>query len=70
MKPTEILHPEQRRPSKAELRKAVYTWRDQGYPNTTPTTKRLFSSGLKKTIYFWKMSLSGSGFAIEKQLKL
>ncbi|MBC7361478.1 MAG: DEAD/DEAH box helicase family protein [Candidatus Aminicenantes bacterium] len=45
MKPTELLHPEQRRPSKAylvnELRKAVYTWREQGYPNVTPTTKRL-----------------------------
>jgi len=45
MKPTEILHPEQRRPSKAylvnELRKAVYTWREKGYPGTTPTTKRL-----------------------------
>ena len=45
MKPTELLHPGQRRPSKAylvnELRKAVFTWRQQGYPNTTNTTKRL-----------------------------
>jgi len=45
MRPTELLHPDQRRPSKAylanELRKAVYTWREQGYPNVTPTTKRL-----------------------------
>ena len=45
MKPTDILHPEQRRPSKAylvnELRKAVYAWRKEGYPGTTPTTKRL-----------------------------
>jgi type III restriction enzyme len=45
MKPTEILHPERRQPSKAylvnELRKAVYTWREQGYPGTTSTTQRL-----------------------------
>jgi len=45
MKPTEILHPNQRQPSKAylvnELRKAVYNWRQQGYPRTTLTTKRL-----------------------------
>ena len=45
MKPTELLHPDQRRPSKAylanELRKAVYSWREHGYPNVTPTTKRL-----------------------------
>jgi len=45
MKPTELLRPEQRQPSKAylvnELRKAVYTWREQGYSGTTPTTKRL-----------------------------
>lgn len=45
MKPTELLHPEQRLPSKAylvnELRKAVYPWREQSYPNVTPTTKRL-----------------------------
>ncbi|HOV92442.1 MAG TPA: DEAD/DEAH box helicase family protein [Candidatus Kapabacteria bacterium] len=45
MRPTELLHPNQRRPSKAylanELRKAVFTWRNQGYPNITPTTKRL-----------------------------
>jgi len=45
MKPAELLHPKQRRLSKAylanELRKAVFTWREQGYPNTTPTTHRL-----------------------------
>jgi len=45
MKPTDLLHPEQRRPSKAylvsELRKAVFTWREQGYPNITDTTRRL-----------------------------
>ncbi|WP_273040737.1 hypothetical protein [Thermodesulfovibrio thiophilus] len=45
MKTIEILHPNQRRPSKAylvnELRKAVYSWREQGYPNVTHTTKRL-----------------------------
>ena len=45
MKPTELLHPEQRRPSKAylvnELRKAVFGWREQGYPGVTATTKRL-----------------------------
>jgi type III restriction enzyme len=45
MRPTEILHPEQRDPSKAylvnKLRSAVYTWREQGYPNVTNTTQRL-----------------------------
>ena len=45
MKPTELLHPEQRLPSKAylanELRKAVFTWREHGYPHTTDTTRRL-----------------------------
>ncbi|RLL85438.1 hypothetical protein CN13_07535 [Petrotoga sp. HKA.pet.4.5] len=45
MRPTDLLQPEQRRPSKAylvnELRKAVYTWREEGYPKVTPTTKRL-----------------------------
>ncbi|OSS41652.1 Type 3 restriction-modification enzyme helicase subunit [Desulfurella amilsii] len=45
MKPTELLLPEQRFPSKAylvnELRKAIFSWREQGYPNTTPTTRRL-----------------------------
>jgi len=46
VKPTELLHPEQRRSSKAylvnELRKAVFTWREDGYPNITNTTRRLF----------------------------
>jgi len=45
LKPDELLNPEQRRPSKAylvnELRKAVFTWRNEGYPRVTPTTKRL-----------------------------
>ncbi len=45
MRPAELLRPDQRRPSNAylvnELRKAVYAWRDQGYPGVTPTTKRL-----------------------------
>ncbi|MFQ6072223.1 MAG: DEAD/DEAH box helicase, partial [Methanosarcinales archaeon] len=45
MKPTELLPPEQRLPSKAylvkELRKAVFTWREEGYPNTTDTTRSL-----------------------------
>jgi type III restriction enzyme len=45
MRPTELLHPEQRRPSKAylanELRKAVFSWRVKGYPNTTNTSRRL-----------------------------
>jgi len=45
MKPTELLHPDQRQPSKAylvnALRKAVFTWRNQGYPSVTPTTQRL-----------------------------
>jgi len=45
MRPTELLHPEQRRPGKAylvnKLRKAVFTWREQGYPNITETTRRL-----------------------------
>jgi type III restriction enzyme len=45
MKPTDLLHPEQRQPSKAylanALREAIYAWRKEGYPNTTPTTNRL-----------------------------
>ncbi len=45
MRPTEILHPQQRRPSKAyltnELRKAVFSWREKGYPNITDTSRRL-----------------------------
>jgi type III restriction enzyme len=45
MTPTELLHPDQRQPSKAylvnSLRKAVYSWREQGYSGTTATTKRL-----------------------------
>lgn len=45
MRPTELLYPDQRYPSKAylvnKLRKAVYAWREQDYPNITATTKRL-----------------------------
>ena len=45
MKPTDILHPDQRKPSKAYLadgiRKAIFTWRQQSYPGVTATTKRL-----------------------------
>jgi len=45
MNPTELLYPDQRQPSKAylvnALRNAVFAWRNQGYPGTTPTTKRL-----------------------------
>jgi len=45
MKPTELLHPHQRRPSKAylvnELRRAVFRWREEDYPNVTDTTRRL-----------------------------
>lgn len=45
MNPTDILHPKQRDYSKAylvnKLREAVFSWREQGYPGTTETTKRL-----------------------------
>lgn len=45
MKPTDILHPTKRKLSKAylvnKLREVVYSWREQGYPEVTPTTKRL-----------------------------
>lgn len=45
MKPTDILAPRQRRPSKCylvnKLREAVYNWRQQRYPGVTETTKRL-----------------------------
>jgi len=45
MKPTDLLKPTERRPSKAylvnELRKAVFTWREHGYPNITDTTRSL-----------------------------
>ncbi|HEK85566.1 MAG TPA: hypothetical protein ENO29_04315 [Candidatus Aminicenantes bacterium] len=47
MKPTEILRPDQRQPSKAYLvnaiRQAVFAWRNQGYPHTTKTTQRLLN---------------------------
>ena len=45
MEPTDLLHLEQRRTSKAylvrELRKVVCTWREQGYPHTIDITRRL-----------------------------
>ena len=45
MKPFDLLRPEQRRASKTylanELRKAIFGWREQGYPEVSPTTKRL-----------------------------
>jgi type III restriction enzyme len=45
MKPSELLHPEQRRLSNAylvnNLRKALFAWRERGYPGVTSTTKRL-----------------------------
>lgn len=70
MKPTELLHPNQRRPSKAylvnELRKTVYSWQQQYLLQQQSDS---CSSGLKKTIY-WKMSLSSSGSVREKQLRL
>lgn len=52
MRPTQILHPDKRRQSKAylvnELRKAVYSWREQDYPYVTPTTKRLLQFWFKE----------------------
>jgi len=64
MKPIDILHPEKRRPSKVylvnTLRKAVYTWREQGYPGVTPTTERLLQYWFSEDhivnddpFYFW-----------------
>jgi len=45
MNPADILHPKQREPSKAylvnKLREAVFSWRSQGYPGVSETTKRL-----------------------------
>ena len=50
--PFEILHPSQRKKSQAylvsKLRDAVFNWRDQGYPNTTKTTKRLLELWFKE----------------------
>jgi len=43
MKPIELLHPKQRHPSKVYLvnglRKEVFAWREQGYPEVTSTIK-------------------------------
>lgn len=63
-KPYEILNPAQRQKSKAylvnKLRKAVFNWRNQGYPNTTKTTQRLLEFWFKeehilenKPFQFW-----------------
>jgi len=45
MKPTDILHPDQRKPSRAYLadglRKAVFAWRNNHYEGASETTKRL-----------------------------
>jgi len=55
MKPNELLHPEQRLSSKAylvnKLRKAVFTWREQGYPHTTDTTRRLLQFWFEEEIF-------------------
>ncbi len=52
MEPTHILILSARRPSKAylvnELRKAVYKWRDEGYPGVTNTTRRLLQFWFKE----------------------
>ena len=68
MNPTDILNPAQRKPSKAylvnKLRETVFSWREQGYPNVTPTTKRLLQfwfeedhiiekNGEKELFEFW-----------------
>ena len=45
MDPYVLLEPDRRRPSPTylvnKLRKAVYEWREKGYPNVTDTTRRL-----------------------------
>ena len=52
MNPTDLLHPDQRRPSKAylvnELRKAVFNWRKENYPNITDTSRRLLQFWFKE----------------------
>ncbi|MCX8014569.1 MAG: DEAD/DEAH box helicase family protein, partial [candidate division WOR-3 bacterium] len=52
MNPTDILHPDQRRASKAylvnELRRAVFNWRQQDYPKITNTTRRLLQFWFKE----------------------
>ena len=58
MKPIEILHPEQRRLSKAylvnNLRKAVYEWRKDDYPGASNTTKRLLQFWFEEDHLFEK----------------
>jgi len=45
IEPYVLLEPDKRRPSPTylvnKLRKAVYEWREKGYPNVTDTTRRL-----------------------------
>jgi len=69
MNPTDILNPGKRRPSKAylvdKLREAVFSWREQGYPGVTSTTRRLLqfwfeedheienNDGEKELFEFW-----------------
>ncbi|MDL1971240.1 MAG: DEAD/DEAH box helicase family protein, partial [Candidatus Desulfofervidaceae bacterium] len=52
MKPTDLLKPTERRPSKTylvnELRNAVYKWREDGYPGVTETTRRLLQFWFKE----------------------
>ncbi|MDP2754346.1 MAG: hypothetical protein Q8P40_08145, partial [Nitrospirota bacterium] len=74
MKTTDLLHPEQRRPSKAylvnELRKAVFTWR-KNYDGATPTTKRLLQFWFNEDhlvnsepFKFWFCQREGIKFAV------
>jgi type III restriction enzyme len=64
MRPIELLHPKKRRPSNAylvnNLRKAIFTWREKGYPNVTDTTHRLLQFWFNEDhivdnelFYFW-----------------
>lgn len=50
--PFEILHPDQRKKSRAylvnKLRDAVFNWRNSDYPNVTRTTKRLLEFWFKE----------------------
>jgi type III restriction enzyme len=64
MKATEILHPDQRQwkdkkgmiyKTKAylvdKLRRAVYRWREQGYPHITDTARRLLQFWFDENIF-------------------
>lgn len=52
IEPYELLEPDKRRPSQTylanKLRKAVFTWRENGYPNVTDTTRRLLQYGFRE----------------------